>query len=183
MKTIISIILCASAALAASNPKLGPKIRLFNGKNLDGFYTFLEKQGKNHDPDHVFRVENGAVHVSGGEFGYFMTEKEYENYYLHVMFKWGEQTHEPRKDKARDSGVLFHANVEDRVWPHWIEFHMIGGGTGDIILVGETQLTVKGATKDKRRFDRFGKGPWKDVAGSPDPQKEVERCDGQWNCL
>src|SRR5258708_5803954 len=110
MKTIISIILCASAALAASNPKLGPKIRLFNGKNLDGFYTYLEKQGKNNDPDHVFRMEHGAVHVSGVEFGYFCTEKEYENYYLHVVFKWGEQTHAPRDGKARDSGVLYHVN-------------------------------------------------------------------------
>jgi hypothetical protein len=183
MKPLITLILCASAALSAANPKLGPKIKLFNGKNLDGFYTFLEKQGKNHDPDHVFRVEKGAVHVSGSEFGYFITEKEYENYYLHVMFKWGEQTHEPRKDKARDSGVLYHVNGEDKVWPHSIEFQMIEGGTGDIILVGETQLTVKGETKNKGRFDRFGKGPWKDVAGYRDPQKEVEKPHGQWNCL
>ena len=80
MKPLISLILCVSATLAAANPKLGPKIKLFNGKNLDGFYTFLEKQGKNNDPDHVFRVENGAVHVSGTEFGYFITEKEYGDY-------------------------------------------------------------------------------------------------------
>lgn len=97
------------------------------------------------------------MHVSGAEFGYFITEKEYENYYLHVVFRWGEQTHEPRKDKARDSGVLFHVNGEDKVWPHSIEFQMIEGGTGDIIVVGDTRLTVKGETKDKGRFDRFGK--------------------------
>lgn len=54
---------------SAANPKLGPKVKLFNGKNLDGFYTYLDKHGKNNDPDHVFRVENGVVHVSGGEFG------------------------------------------------------------------------------------------------------------------
>src|SRR5215471_10746346 len=156
VKPLISLVLCASAMLAAGNPKLGPKIKLFNGKNLDGFYTFLEKHGKNNDPDHVFRVENGAVHVSGAEFGYFITEKEYGDYYLHVMFKWGQHTYDPRKDKARDSGVLFHVNGDDKVWPHSIEFQMIEGGTGDIILVGETRLTVKGETKDKGRFDRFG---------------------------
>jgi hypothetical protein len=43
--------------------------------------------------------------------GYFITEKEYENYYLHVVFKWGEHTYEPRKDKARDSGVLFYVQL------------------------------------------------------------------------
>jgi len=182
MMILILLLLCAPLATAA-NPKLGPKIKLFNGKNLDGFYTFLGKHGKSNDPDHVFRVENGTVHVSGAEFGYFITEKEYENYYLHVVFRWGEQTHEPRKDKARDSGFLFHVNGEDKVWPHSIEFQMIEGGTGDIILVGDTRLTVKNETKDKGRFDRFGKGPWKDVAGYRDPQGEVEKPHGQWNCL
>ena len=182
MKLITVLLLCASSALAGG-PKLGPKIKLFNGKNLDGFYTYLDKHGKNNDPDHVFRVENGAVHVSGGEFGYFITEKEYENYYLHVVFRWGEQTHEPRKDKARDSGVLFHVNGEDKVWPHSIEFQMIEGGTGDIIMVGDVTLTVKGETKSKGRFDRFGKGPFKDVVGYRDPQGEVEKPHGQWDCL
>ncbi len=182
MKLIAVLLLCASSALAGG-PRLGPKIKLFNGKNLDGFYTYLDKHGKNNDPDHVFRVENGVAHVSGGEFGYFITEKEYENYYLHVVFRWGEQTHEPRKDKARDSGVLFHVNGEDKVWPHSIEFQMIEGGTGDIIMVGDVTLTVKGETKSKGSFDRFGKGPFKDVVGYRDPQGEVEKPHGQWNCL
>jgi hypothetical protein len=39
-------------------------------------------------------------------------------------------------DKARDSSLLFHVTGEDKVWPHSIEFQMIDGGTGDIILVG-----------------------------------------------
>ncbi len=181
MMLVILLLLCAPAF--AGSPKLGPKIRLFNGKNLDGFYTYLDKHGKNNDPDHVFRVEHGAVHVSGAEFGYFITEKEYGDYYLHVVFRWGDQTHDPRHGKARDSGVLFHVNGEDKVWPHSIEFQMIEGGTGDIILVGDTTLTVKGETKSKGRFDRFGKGPWKDEAGYRDPQNEVERPHGQWNCL
>ncbi len=162
---------------------LGPRIMLFNGKNLDGFYTFLKSKGKNNDPDHVFTVENGIVHVSGKEFGYIMTEKEYSNYYLHVEFKWGEKTWEPRAGKARDSGVLFHAVGPDMVWPKSIEFQMIEGGTGDIIVVGDTSLTVKGETKSKGRFDRFGKGTWKDMAGYRDPTGEVEKPHGKWNCL
>jgi hypothetical protein len=60
---------------------------------------------------------------------------------------------------------------------------MIEGGTGDIIMVGDVTLTVKGEAKSKGRFDRFGKGPFKDVAGYRDPQGEVEKPHGQWNCL
>jgi len=180
---LFALLLLAAQLVFASAPKLGPKIKLFNGKNLDGFYTYLEKHGKNNDPDHVFRIEKGIVHVSGSEFGYFVTEKEYENYYLHVVFRWGEHTYEPRKDKARDSGVLFHVNGEDKIWPQSVEFQMIEGGTGDIILVGNARLTVKGESKDKGRFDRFGKGQWKDEVGYRDPQHEVEKPHGQWNCL
>jgi len=113
VKPLLPLLACAFCALAAG-PKLGSKTKLFNGKNLDGFYTYLEKQGKNNDPDHVFTVEKGAVHVKGSEFGYFITEKEYQNYYLHVVFRWGEHTYEPRRGKARDSGVLFHVNGEDK---------------------------------------------------------------------
>ena len=182
MRLTILLLLLAPLTFAA-DPKLGRKIKLFNGKNLNGFHTYLEKHGKNNDPDKVFRVEKGAVHVSGTDYGYFITDKEYENYYLHVVFRWGDHTYEPRKDKARDSGILFHVNGEDKIWPQSIEYQMIEGGTGDIILVGETSLTVKGETKNKGRFDRFGKGPWKDQAGYRDPQREVEKPHEEWNCL
>ncbi|HZT28999.1 MAG TPA: DUF1080 domain-containing protein [Bryobacteraceae bacterium] len=187
MKTLALLILTAACGLASHAGlharDMGPRIKLFNGKNLDGFYTYLQKHGKNNDPDHVFQVENGMVHVLGKEYGYFITEKEYSNYYLHVEFKWGEKTWAPRVGKARDSGVLFHVNGEDKVWPQSIEFQMIEGGTGDIILVGGVSLTVKDETKNKGRFDRFGKGTWKDVAGYRDPSGELERAHGKWNCL
>ncbi len=171
----------AMAASPAPKYKLGPKIRLFNGKNLDGFYTYLKKDGLNNDPNKVFRIENRTVHVSGTDYGYFVTKKEYENYYLTAEFKWGEKTHPPREGKARDSGILFHVVGPDQVWPKSIEFQMIEGGTGDILMVGNTMLTVKGQTKDRGRFDRFEKGPWKDVVGYRDPKREVEKPHGQWN--
>src|SRR6266567_5944275 len=123
------------------------------------------------------------VHVVGKDYGYLITEKEYENYYLHVEYKWGDGTYAPREGKARDSGVLFHVTGEDRIWPRSFEFQMIEGGTGDIILVDGVGLTVRGESKNKGRFDRFGKGPWRDVAGYRDPDHEVERVHGGWNCL
>lgn len=58
MTRLISFLLCTSFTFAA-NPNLGPKIKLFNGKNLDGFYTYLREHGKNNDPDHVFKFKTG----------------------------------------------------------------------------------------------------------------------------
>ena len=45
-------------------------IVLFDGRDLKNFDTFLKDHGLNNDPDQVFRVENGVIHVSGKEFGY-----------------------------------------------------------------------------------------------------------------
>ena len=170
----------ASPARAAAPEEA---IKLFNGKNLDGFYTYLRSKGKNLDPDKVFQVENGMIHVSGADFGYFATEAEYENYRLTVEFKWGEETHAPRQGKARDSGILYHFVGPDKIFPKSIEFQMIEGGTGDVIVVDGAALTVKGVTRTEGRFDRFGKGPWEDVAGYRDPKNEVEKPHGEWNLL
>src|SRR5438876_5009758 len=52
-------------------------IHLFNGRNLNGFYTFLADHGRNSDPNGIFAVHDGLVHVLGKEFGYICTEREY----------------------------------------------------------------------------------------------------------
>jgi putative membrane-bound dehydrogenase-like protein len=191
------------AALAGAGASAGADkdgvFRLFNGKDLAGFYTFLEKKGKNNDPDKVFTVVDEMIRVSGREYGYLITENEYENYHLTVEFKWGSQTHPPRKDKARDSGILFHVTGPDKIWPKSLEFQMIEGGTGDLILVGGASLDFDDSFKarlvpwSKRSNDgnRLVSGQvrcndrWsarKDVAGFRDP-KDLEKPHGEWNVL
>jgi len=177
--TSVFLLLVAEALAGGA----GKTIKLFNGKTLDGFYTYTEKQGRNHDPNHVFTVQNGTIRVSGEEFGYFATEAEYENYRLTTEFKWGEKTHAPREGLARDSGILFHFVGPDKIFPKSIEFQISEGGTGDIIVVDGASLTVAGVTHNEGRIDRQGKGPWKDVAGYRDPAGEVEKPHGQWNKL
>src|SRR5262245_32304807 len=82
---------------AAADDKDGV-VKIFNGKDLTGFYTWLKGLGKNNDPDKVFTVQDGMIHVSGKTFGGFITEKEYENYHLITEFKWGEKTWAPREN-------------------------------------------------------------------------------------
>jgi len=182
MRSLTLLLIGAQLAMGAG-PKLGPKVPLFNGRNLDGFYVYVRDRGVNHDPSRVFRVENGMIRVSGSEYGYFITDKEFGDYYLLVEYRWGEKTLPPREGKARDSGILFHVEGQDKIWPRSLEFQMIEGGTGDLILVDGASVTVREQTKNDGRFNRFGKGPWKDVAGYRDPAGELERPRGQWNRL
>lgn len=70
---LLTAIAIGGSAAAADLPPLGERIQLFNGRDLSRFDTFLRNQGFNNDPDHVFRVHDGVVHVSGKEYGYFIT--------------------------------------------------------------------------------------------------------------
>ena len=189
------------------NPKK-PELKLFNGKSLDGWYTFIKDKGRNNDPNKVFTVQNGLIRISGEEFGCITTNEEYENYKLLVEFRWGEITYAPRVDKARDSGVLLHSVGEDGgssgIWMHSIECQIIEGGTGDFIVVGDGsknfsltspvapekqgsshvyQLNGNRATINGGRINWFGRDPeWKDIKGFRGA-KDVEKPVGKWNKL
>jgi hypothetical protein len=125
-----------SSAIVAQETKTIP---LFNGQNLDGWYTFVKSKGKGNDPDKIFSVENGLIHVSGVEFGCITTNEEYENYSLEVEYKVGEHSYGSRKGKAFDSGILLHSTGNDGalggVWMNSIEVQVIEGGTGDFYVV------------------------------------------------
>lgn len=188
---IIGFLSAAAIAFAGKSdiPPHGKAVVLFNGRDLSGFDTFLREHGLNNDSDGVFRVENGVIHVSGKEFGYIITKQEFSNYYLRAEFKWGEGTYAPREGHARDSGILYHVQGDQKVWPRSIEFQMIEGGTGDFwmtdggAITGRDGVRVTGPAGSALKIDRFGKGPWNDVAGYRDPVGELEKPHGQWNLL
>jgi hypothetical protein len=158
-------------------------IHLLQGNDKTPFYSFLKDLGIDNDPDNVFTLSNGVLRISGQHYGYLATRKtNYGNYRLVAEFKWGEQTWAPRKDNARDSGILVHGVGRDQVWPKAIEAQMIEGGTGDILVVSGSYLTIDGVTKGPQtaRFDRPGRNPWKDEKGFRGPH-EIEKPHGQWN--
>jgi hypothetical protein len=199
-------------ARAETPPAVTRTIKLFNGKDLTGFYTWLgspgkgqKPYGKNHDPEKVFTVHDGMIHISGKVFGGLITEKEYKNYHLVAEFKWGEETWPPRKDRARDSGILLHCVGEDGaaggVWMESVECQMIEGGTGDLILVagkGRPRLTARVRKRGGQpyydpkgeqvvftagRVNWLYRDPdWKDGKGFRG-DRDVERPVGEWNRL
>ena len=126
---------------------------LFNGSDLSGWDTYLGPiydttqnkfdslsiPGLNNDPKKVFSVvqEDGApaIHISGDGFGGISTLEEYENFHLRVEFKWGELKWHPRKDKKRDSGILYYAvGPQGAAYGNWMrsqEFQVQEGDCGD----------------------------------------------------
>ena len=188
---VFASIFFASVLSAATKdiPPHGAAIVLFNGHDLSGFDTFLKSKGLNDDPDHVFQVEQGVIHVSGTEMGYIITKQGYQNYYLKAEFEWGEGTFAPREGQARDSGILYDTQGEQKVWPRSVEFQINEGCTGDFWLTDGAALTgkdgkrVTGPPGNAVKIDRFNKGPWKNIVGYRDPANEVEKPHGQWNVV
>src|SRR6266511_3712978 len=94
------LLLCAALpfsvlrAYAGDGPVTpGEAIRLFNGKDLSNFYTWLVDD-KYQDPDKVFSVVDQmdgapAIRVSGRRWGAFITKEAYANYHLIAEFRWG----------------------------------------------------------------------------------------------
>jgi 3-keto-disaccharide hydrolase len=178
-----------AAAQGAYIPRHGRAIFKFNGKNLSQFDTFLRNDGLNKDPNQVFTVHDGVIHVSGTEMGYIETKKSYQDYYLRAEFKWGEGTFGSRKGKARDAGILYNIQGPDKVWPRSIEFQISEGCTGDFwmtdgaALTGKDGVRVTGPPGKAAKIDRFNKGPWKNVTGYRDPVNELEKPHGNWNVV
>ncbi|HEV7301948.1 MAG TPA: family 16 glycoside hydrolase [Tepidisphaeraceae bacterium] len=126
-------------------PTPGGFTPLFNGQNLSGFYTWTPSQGKNNDTAGYFEVENGMIHVLGipntgaqQEFGYLSTNASYANYHLRFQYKWGVTKFAPRAGSStpRDSGVLYHVNGPDQLWPLSVETQVQEGDTGDFWMLG-----------------------------------------------
>ena len=184
------------------------KIQLYNGKDLSGWYTFIKGKGKNIDPNRVFTIQNGLIHISGEEFGCITTDAEFENYTLEVEYKWGSMTYPPRVQNARDSGVLLNSTGEDGafsgIWMHSIECQLIEGGTGDMLVVGDgsAKFSITCPVEQKKqgessvfkpdgtpatiyggRINWWGRDPdWKDVKGFRGA-RDLEKPIGQWNKL
>jgi hypothetical protein len=124
------------------------RIPLFNGRNIEAFDTWLADQGLNRDPRRVFTVVDQidgapAIRISGDGYGGLLSKQAFKRYKITVEFRWGLITWANRRQAARDSGFLLHCvgepgNFENTFaspWMRSIEFQIIEGGVGDLLLL------------------------------------------------
>jgi Domain of Unknown Function (DUF1080) len=169
-KIFIALFILIFSCANAQQEKMKP---LFNGKNLEGWYSFLTTKGKNNDPEKVFTINNGLLHITGKEFGYICTEKIFKDFHLVVEFKWGEKKFPPRDADTtkRDNGICFYMPLSenDVVWPKSIECQVQEGDVGDIWLIDSTTVVIEGKRTEPNNFTRVKK------------KKDGEKPTGEWN--
>ncbi len=124
-------------------------IRLFNGKDLEGWTPVLAGDGAK--PNEVWEVRDGGVlWCRGKPKGYLRTKRDdFENYELTLEWRW--------PAKPGNNGVLVHttdAAVLD-IWPRSHEIQLNDGHAGDIWVIGTTLEIPKpeGRIKGRRHIN------------------------------
>jgi hypothetical protein len=149
MKNTARIVLCLlSVALLSMSaqegkPSFGETVKLFNGKNLDGWTAFFS--GGSNDPAEAFFVEDGIMKCKGRPIGYIQTKKKYESYELIVEWRFNAEK------GAGNSGVLMRIVNEDKVWPNSIEAQLHSRNAGDIWNIGDFPMETDAERTAGRR--------------------------------
>ncbi len=167
----LTLTLVTTAAVAQEPIRPADTIRLFDGKTLDRFETWLVDDHQA-DPLRVFTVVDQvdgtpAIRISGERWGGIVTRESFRDYRLVVEFRWGPVTWGNRRNAARDSGVLIHGQGKigntaangNGPWMRSVEAQIIEGGVGDIILVAGFEpdgTRVVPAMTARARRDRDG---------------------------
>ncbi len=159
---LVSLFALAGCQNVFSGKSPGKKVVLWNGSDFTGWERFVADASV--DVDQVWRVRDGLLYCAGQPNGYIRTATRYDNYDLHLEWRWPEE--------PTNSGVLLHAQGPDKVWPACIECQLKAGSAGDFVLIGGTGLTVDGVDRQnpERQFVVIGK------KGSAN-----ESPAGQWN--
>jgi len=130
-KSILSFMLMTALSALVSMPvKAQQTIDLFNGSNLDGWGFVLRDDSKK--PEEVFKVQDGVIHIAGSPFGYMYTLNKYDNYRLHVEWRWPEE--------ATNSGIFLYVQSDNKVWPNAVECQLAAGNAGDFVLLAGSDL-------------------------------------------
>ena len=188
------VLLVAFESFAQSDMK-----QLFNGKDLEGWETYVgpkEKGGTpiglNVDPMKIFTITkvDGAMvlHISGEINASIATKKEYKNYHIRMVFKWGDKMY-----TQFNSGLLYHSYGEFGaglgVWMSSHELQLCTKKMGDSYCMGKSYFeipVVKSSDGKTYTFSptgektTFGQGQ---TAANATKAVDFENPKGEWNVI
>ncbi|WP_234735759.1 3-keto-disaccharide hydrolase [Tellurirhabdus bombi] len=87
-------------AQATNAPKKGKWEKIFDGKSFAGWHGYLKK-----DVSDKWKIEDGAMVLTGRGGGNLVTDKEYENFELELEWKISE---------GGNSGIMYHVHEDSK---------------------------------------------------------------------
>ena len=153
------------------------------GKNTNNVFSVSEVDGRL------------VLHVSGEIYGCLFTKAEFQNYRLKLKMKWGQKKWDPRQEKLKDSGILYHSigPAGAEYWRSWMlsqEFQIMEGHMGDFWSQANSAIDIRAfipegamnsVASERQPFRAFGAKP--SVAGFCLRSADYESKDGDWTEL
>jgi len=188
MNKIIFFLALLLPVVANAKPK---EVKLFNGKNLKNWEVYLAPSSEK-PSEAIFSVMelNGEklLRISGEVNASLASKKEYENYHLRMIFRWGSKVF-----KQFNSGVLYHSYGSFGeglgVWMSSHEFQLCTGKMGDSYCMGNSYFEIPSdKSPDGKSYlfnsqgviEKFGvQFPVKNCSKSADYEKTA----GEWNVI
>lgn len=172
------VLLSLSTMTDAQEPEellpLAKSVRLFNGKNLQGWTFYCNDETiRAHD---VWSVQDEVLACTGKPAGYLQTKRWYREYEMNLQWRW------PGK-RGGNSGVLVHTSTPLIFygWPKSMEVQLQAGSAGDFWVICKG-VDVRVQDEDKRRL--------KPKAGDAHSHRRIKRLEGdfekpvgQWNTM
>ncbi len=193
------VLICVALCIAVSGFTQKGAKSLFNGKNLKGWETYVGAKekgsapiGLNVDPLKIFTIVkmDGAnvLRISGEVNASIATVKEYENYHVQMVFKWGEKVY-----RQLNSGLLYHSygsfGAGLDVWMSSHEFQLCTAKVGDSYCMGKSYFeipVVKSADGKSFIYSPTGeKTDFGDGKKAKNASKgaDYEKPKGEWNVV
>ncbi len=150
------------------------------------------------DPLGIYTVKmvdgEPILKVTGQVFAGLTSLEEFDSYHLSLQFRWGEKKWEPRLDKLRDSGLLFHCvGPHGAGWNAWmqsLECQIQEGDCGDFIPVDKARAFAQLRADGTDQLAEYEIGvydpskPLKEVRGKIVVHRpSLELPNGQWNTI
>ncbi len=154
------------------------EVRLFDGKSLDGWTSFLNGDEKMED---VWSVKDGVLVCKGRPAGYIRTKTTYENFVLKLEWRF-----DPVTRKPGNSGVLIRMTPPDKVWPRSLEAQLESGNAGDFWLIDgfsietpEERFRARGRNRAKTHMAENPVGEWNEYEIVADGGDVILRVNGE----
>lgn len=143
-------------------------VKLWNGKDLFGWELVTNSAA---DIKSVCRIEPDSVlAVTGKPIGYLATIDSYENYKLHIEYRWPINA-----AKNSNSGVLIHiasGPIDRNIWPMCFQIQTKISRVGDLLPMAGAKFAEPLSTAPEAKMPQLERQ-------KPDSEKPV----GEWNIL
>ncbi len=113
----------------------GKTIKLFNGKDLDGWTYYLRDENAKME-DVWSATDEGVLICAGRPIGYIRTKDKFTNFVLELEWRFD------KEKQPGNSGVLLRMVGQDKVWPKSVEAQLHHQNAGDIWNIDQFPMKV-----------------------------------------